>query len=221
MRGTVESSEYKHVVLGLIFLKFASDKFEERRAELMSEGKEKFIEMVEFYTMRNVFFLPETSRWTYIIENSKQDDIAQMNARVKKLNSEAISSDGVKEIFKLGQDGQTEVDIFDDDYLAKIDKIKLPNTKIKLLRQLLAKAIDEFKKVNKLKGIDFSHKMQSLVERYNERKEADVLRSEVLEEFTDEIIDLYHALKKEKESFAELGIEFAPAVLRLLTFHVR
>lgn len=221
MRGTVESSEYKHVVLGLIFLKFASDKFEERRAELMSEGKEKFIEMVEFYTMRNVFFLPETSRWTYIIENSKQDDIAQMNARVKKLISEAISSDGVEEIFKLGQDGQTEVDIFDDDYLAKIDKIKLPNTKIKLLRQLLAKAIDEFKKVNKLKGIDFSHKMQSLVERYNERKEADVLRSEVLEEFTDEIIDLYHALKKEKESFAELGIEFAPAVLRLLTFHVR
>lgn len=221
MRGTVESSEYKHVVLGLIFLKFASDKFEERRAELMSECKEKFIEMVEFYTMRNVFFLPETSRWTYIIENSKQDDIAQMNARVKKLISEAISSDGVEEIFKLGQDGQTEVDIFDDDYLAKIDKIKLPNTKIKLLRQLLAKAIDEFKKVNKLKGIDFSHKMQSLVERYNERKEADVLRSEVLEEFTDEIIDLYHALKKEKESFAELGIEFAPAVLRLLTFHVR
>jgi type I restriction enzyme R subunit len=144
-----------------------------------------------------------------------------MNARVKKLISEAISSDGVEEIFKLGQDGQTEVDIFDDDYLAKIDKIKLPNTKIKLLRQLLAKAIDEFKKVNKLKGIDFSHKMQSLVERYNERKEADVLRSEVLEEFTDEIIDLYHALKKEKESFAELGIEFAPAVLRLLTFHVR
>ncbi|WP_320113214.1 type I restriction endonuclease subunit R [Draconibacterium orientale] len=135
-------------------------------------------------------------------------DIAQMNARVKKLISEAISSDGVEEIFKLGQEGQTEVDIFDDDYLAKIEKIKLPNTKIKLLQQLLAKAIDEFKKVNKLKGIDFSHKMQSLVERYNERKEADVLRSEVLEEFTDEIIDLYHALKKEKESFAELGIDF-------------
>lgn len=135
-------------------------------------------------------------------------DIAQMNARVKKMIDEALTSDGVEEIFKLGQDGQKEVDIFGDDYLAKIEKIKLPNTKIKLLQQLLAKAIDEFKKVNKLKGIDFSQKMQSLVERYNERKEADVLRSEVLEEFTDEIIDLYHALKKEKESFAELGIDF-------------
>ncbi len=39
LRGTVEPSEYKHVVLGLIFLKFASDKFEERKRELIAEGK--------------------------------------------------------------------------------------------------------------------------------------------------------------------------------------
>lgn len=76
LRGTVESSEYKHVVLSLIFLKFASDKFEERRQELKEEGKDKFIEMVEFYTMKNVFFLPEESRWSHIIKNSKQDNIA-------------------------------------------------------------------------------------------------------------------------------------------------
>jgi type I restriction enzyme M protein len=38
LRGTVESSEYKHVVLGLIFLKFASDKFEEKRKELIDDG---------------------------------------------------------------------------------------------------------------------------------------------------------------------------------------
>ncbi len=76
LRGTVESSEYKHVVLSLIFLKFASDKFEERRLELIEEDKEKFMEMVPFYSMKNVFFLPEESRWSYIMENSKQDDIA-------------------------------------------------------------------------------------------------------------------------------------------------
>ncbi len=46
LRGSVESSEYKHVVLSLIFLKFASDKFEERRAELIAEGKEKYLDMV-------------------------------------------------------------------------------------------------------------------------------------------------------------------------------
>jgi type I restriction enzyme M protein len=76
LRGTVEPSEYKHVVLGLIFLKFASDKFEERKIELINEGKEKYTDMVEFYTMKNVFYLPEISRWKYLIENSKQNDIS-------------------------------------------------------------------------------------------------------------------------------------------------
>jgi len=134
-------------------------------------------------------------------------DTAQMNAKVRMMIKDALQSDGVEEIFKLDEQ-QGEVDIFDDEYLAKIEKIKLPNTKIKLLQQLLAKAIDDFKKVNKAKGVDFSKKFKVLVEQYNERKEADVLRSEVLEDFTDEIIDLYRALKKEKESFSEMGIDF-------------
>ncbi len=76
LRGTVESSEYKHVVLALIFLKFAGDKFNERRKELIKEGKEKFLEMQEFYTMQNIFYLPEKARWSTIMEYSKQSDIA-------------------------------------------------------------------------------------------------------------------------------------------------
>jgi type I restriction enzyme M protein len=76
LRGTVESSEYKHVVLALIFLKFTSDKFEERRKELIADGKEKYLEMPEFYNMKNIFFLAEESRWSYIIANAKQNDIS-------------------------------------------------------------------------------------------------------------------------------------------------
>jgi len=76
LRGSVESAEYKHVVLGLIFLKFASDKFEERKKELEDEGKGKYIDMVEFYTMKNVFYLAPESRWSYLVENAKQNDIA-------------------------------------------------------------------------------------------------------------------------------------------------
>jgi type I restriction enzyme M protein len=76
LRGSVEPAEYKHVVLGLIFLKFASDKFEEHRAKLIADGKEKYIEMAEFYNMNNVFFLEETSRWSYLIKRAKQNDIA-------------------------------------------------------------------------------------------------------------------------------------------------
>ena len=76
LRGTVEPAEYKHVVLSLIFLKFVNDTFEARRAELLAEGKEKYLDMQPFYTQKNVFFLPPESRWSYIIQNAKQNDIA-------------------------------------------------------------------------------------------------------------------------------------------------
>lgn len=76
LRGSVEPAEYKHVVLGLIFLKFASDKFEEHRKLLIAKGQEKYIEKAEFYNQANIFFLDEESRWSFIIKNAKQNDIA-------------------------------------------------------------------------------------------------------------------------------------------------
>ena len=76
LRGSVEPSEYKHVVLSLFFLKFASDKFVEQRSKLIEQGMEKFIDNIAFYTKDNVFYLPEQSRWSYIMDNAKQDDIA-------------------------------------------------------------------------------------------------------------------------------------------------
>ena len=66
LRGTVESSEYKHVVLSLIFLKFVSDTFEQRKQQLIDEGQGDYVDMVEFYTMKNVFYLPEAARWSSI-----------------------------------------------------------------------------------------------------------------------------------------------------------
>lgn len=76
LRGSVEPAEYKHVVLSLFFLKFASDKFEECRNKIIATHGEKYADMKPFYTQENVFYLPEESRWKYIIENAKQDDIA-------------------------------------------------------------------------------------------------------------------------------------------------
>ena len=56
---------------------------------------------------------------------------------MRDMVAEAIESDGVEEIFKLGEEGVSEIDLFDDDYLARIEGIELPSTKIKLLQQLL------------------------------------------------------------------------------------
>ncbi len=167
-------------------------------------GSEAFSELEKDYIH---FYLAVRS---IVIKLTKGDapDTAQMNKKVQEMIAEALKSEGVQEIFKLGSEDEAQIDIFDEDYINKIDKIKLPNTKIKLLQQLLSRAIEDFKKVNKVKATDFSKKFTALVEKYNERKEEDVLVSEVLNDFTDEIIDLYHALKKEKESFGDMGIDF-------------
>ena len=149
----------------------------------------------------NIHFYFAVRSIIYKLTKGNAPDTAQMNARVCEMITDALQSDGVEEIFKIGDDSQKLIDIFDDDYLAKIAKIKLPNTKIKLLQQLLAKAIEDFKKINKIRGTDFSEKFKLLVSKYNDRTEPDVLRSEVLEDFSSEIIDLIHSLKNERNSF--------------------
>ena len=167
-------------------------------------GSEQLIQIERDYTH---FYLAVRSI-VFKLTKGNAPDTAQMNARVREMIKDALESDGVQEIFKLGDETESEQDLFDEDYLAKIDKIKLPNTKIKLLQQLLAKAIGEIKKVNKVKGIDFSKKMQSLVERYNERKEDDVLRSEVYEEMAEHLTNLIWEVQKEFTAGDELGIDF-------------
>lgn len=76
LRGSVESSEYKHVVLSLVFLKFISDKFEARRQKMKDEGQGDFLEMEVFYQQDNIFYLPEEARWSFIKNNAKQGNIA-------------------------------------------------------------------------------------------------------------------------------------------------
>jgi len=135
-------------------------------------------------------------------------DTAQMNAKVREMIKNALQSDGIAEIFKMGDETEKEQDLFDEDYLAKIDKIKLPNTKIKLLQQLLARAIGEMKKVNKVKGVDFSKKMEILVQQYNQRDENDILRSEVYEEMANQLTDMIWDVYKEFKAGDDLGIDF-------------
>ncbi|HBY21578.1 MAG: type I restriction endonuclease [Clostridiales bacterium GWE2_32_10] len=136
-------------------------------------------------------------------------DTAQMNEKVRQMIHEALISEGVEEIFKLDKnDPQNNADIFSDEYMAKIDKIKLPNTKIKLLQKLLARAIEEFKKTNRIQGVDFSKRLKKLVELYNERKDFQTMQSDVLDDVADQFADLFTDLVKERNSFKDLGIDF-------------
>lgn len=80
MRNNMDPAEYKHVVLGLIFLKYISDSFEKRKKEI-KESDDYFEGMEEdqdAYLMENVFWVPKKARWTYIQKNAKSPDIGKI-----------------------------------------------------------------------------------------------------------------------------------------------
>jgi type I restriction enzyme M protein len=70
LRGNMEPSDYKHIVLGLIFLKHISDRFEARRQELAEEYPEG-LEDPDKYAAENVFWVPQTARWSHLQANAK------------------------------------------------------------------------------------------------------------------------------------------------------
>lgn len=65
LRGNIDASEYKSVVLGLIFLKYISDRFDDKYQELLEEG-DGFEEDIDEYTSEGIFFVPEEGRWSTI-----------------------------------------------------------------------------------------------------------------------------------------------------------
>lgn len=87
LRGSIDAAEYKHVVLGLIFLKYISDAFETRRdalkAELAADGikgaeAERLLETRDEYAAENVFWVPQEARWTAIQAKAVDPNIAKL-----------------------------------------------------------------------------------------------------------------------------------------------
>ena len=73
LRGNMDAAEYKHVVLGLIFLKYISDKFEERYNELLADDDD--VEDKDAYLEKNVFYVPPQARWRVIAEAAHKEEI--------------------------------------------------------------------------------------------------------------------------------------------------
>ena len=84
LRGSMDAAQYKEFVLGLIFLKYVSDAFAERRRELAEElaaegidadRQAEFLEDRDEYTGHHVFWVPEEARWGYVADNAKSGDV--------------------------------------------------------------------------------------------------------------------------------------------------
>ncbi len=78
LRGSMDAAEYKHVVLGLIFLKYISDAFEEHRAKVIAEWGKDAADDRDEYIADNIFWVPTESRWQKISDQAKQPDIGQV-----------------------------------------------------------------------------------------------------------------------------------------------
>ncbi|MCX6355430.1 MAG: type I restriction-modification system subunit M N-terminal domain-containing protein, partial [Candidatus Aureabacteria bacterium] len=79
LRSNMDAAEYKHVVLGLIFLKYISDAFEEHRTKLDSErGQGADTEDPDEYRAKNIFWVPKEARWPHLKADAKQPTIGQI-----------------------------------------------------------------------------------------------------------------------------------------------
>ena len=78
LRGSMDAAEYKHVVLGLIFLKYISDAFEERRAAVLAEFGENAAEDRDEYTAENVFWVPPEARWGDLKRQARQPTVGRI-----------------------------------------------------------------------------------------------------------------------------------------------
>jgi type I restriction enzyme M protein len=77
LRSNMDAAEYKHIVLGLIFLKYISDSFEEARKEI-EKDPEGDKEDIDEYKAKNVFWVPPEARWNYLQKNAKQPTIGKI-----------------------------------------------------------------------------------------------------------------------------------------------
>ena len=77
LRGSMDAAEYKHVVLGLIFLKYISDAFEERHAAVLAEWGEEAAEDRDEYIAENIFWVPQEARWAHLKARARQPTVGQ------------------------------------------------------------------------------------------------------------------------------------------------
>jgi type I restriction enzyme R subunit len=136
-------------------------------------------------------------------------DTDTMNAHVQKMLEDAIKSEGVEEVFSTDTDVDAKaIDLFSDEYLTRISRIKLPNTKVKILTQLLKKKVEEFKKINKIKAKTFEERLKAVLDNYNSRMTDAEYVKKILDDVSDQLMDLIKKLKEEENSFSAMGIDY-------------
>lgn len=148
-----------------------------------------------------------------------QHDTESMNRAVSGMIEEAIKVIGVESLFS---EEEREEDIFDDDFMKKLEDIKMPNTKFQMLVKMLRRAIAEYKRVNKVAAKRFEELLQATIDEYNNRDNftftnetaADTINKiqkavdDRVYMLSEKLVDIFAQLNTDKAKFKDLGITF-------------
>jgi len=124
-------------------------------------------------------------------------DATQMNRHVLKLVNEALISEEVVAINNLQLNDAKQIDLLASQYMDKLKNLPYKNTKVKLMEQLLKRVIDSVKKVNKVKAISFTERLNEIIDIYNDRSDDIVLADEIVTEVAKQLADLFEEIKKD------------------------
>lgn len=135
-------------------------------------------------------------------------DIVKMNKRVAEMLKDALLSDSVEEVAKIGVAADEEIDILSSEYMKRLDSIPYKNTKVKLMEQLLKQVIESLRKVNKQKGVDFTKRLEDIVKKYNDRSDDAALANDVIDDVVGEMVKLMEDVANERTAGNSMGLSF-------------
>jgi type I restriction enzyme R subunit len=165
---------------------------------------------------------------SYIRKTSgDKHDTESMNRAVEKMVAEALKCNSVVDIL----DTDVEENIFSPEFVAQLDCIKLPATKLEVLVKLLRRSIKEYKNTNKIAAEKYEELLNKTLEEYHNRRatlspeEATQAQNEAIDEIiknaTQQALDILAGLGEDKESFRKLGLTFEEKAFYDILMHLR
>ena len=149
--------------------------------------------------INDVHFFSGVRSIIYKTTTGESPDATQMNKHVLKLVNEALISEEVVAINTMRLDNNEQIDMLATQYMEKLKKLPYKNTKIKLMEQLLKRVIDSVKKINKVKAVSFTERLNVIIDQYNDRSDDIVLADEIVTEVASQLANLFEEIKKENK----------------------
>ena len=147
--------------------------------------------------INEVHFFSGVRSIIYKTTMGESPDATQMNRHVLKLVNEALISEEVVAINTMRLDNNEQIDMLATQYMEKLKKLPYKNTKVKLMEQLLKRVIDSVKRVNKVKAVSFTERLNGIIDQYNDRSDDIVLADEIVTEVAKQLADLFEEIKKD------------------------